>query len=178
MAQSNFVKELCDILVKNQVVKADEAAAMAKAFAESGKARFDTFLLGQGLVSRQNLLNALSEYFHVPAFDCVGYFFERQELHKFPKDFLIRHAIIPVERDQNMYTVVASRPNEPALLSGIGNHVSYDIRFMVGLEQDILDSINEFYDFAPTQVETDETLIEERKERQELTDISDEEKGL
>lgn len=175
MAHSNFVNELCAILVKHQVISADEAVAMTKAFKGSEKAQFDTFLLDQGLVSRQDLLNALSEYFHVPAFDCVGYFFEREELHKFPKDFLIRHAIIPVERDQNMYTIVASRPSEPALLSGIGDHVSYDIRFMVGLKQDILDSINEFYDFAPTQVNVDEHLIDEREKYNAVGDIADEE---
>lgn len=175
MAHNNFVSELCAILVKNQVVKPEEAKAMVQAYEGVAKARFDTFLLEQGLVSRQNLLNALSEYFHVPAFDCVGYFFKREELHKFPKDFLIRNVLIPVERDQNMYTVVASRPNEPALLSGIGNHVSYGINFMVGLEQDIIDSVNEFYDFAPTQVKTDEHLIGERANYKATGDIADEE---
>jgi len=175
MTSSNFVKELCSILVKNNVIRSDEAQAMVKAYEGVAKARFDTFLLEQGLVSRQNLLNALSEYYRVPAFDCVGYFFKREELHKFPKDFLIRNVVIPVERDENMYTVVASTPNEPALLSGIGNHVSYGIRFMVGLEQDILDSINEFYDFAVTQVDVDEHLIKERAEYKEVGDIADEE---
>lgn len=176
MSHNNFVSELCSILVKNQVIKKDEADALVLAFKKSEKPQFDVFLLDEGLVSRQNLLNALSEYFHVPAFDCVGYFFEREELHKFPKDFLLRHAIIPVERDQNMYTIVASRPSEPALLSGIGMHVSYDIRFMVGLKQDILDSINEFYDFAPTQKTEDENLIEERREREEVRELADEER--
>ena len=75
-----------------------------------------------------------------------------------------------------MYTIVASRPSEPALLSGIGMHVSYDIRFMVGLKQDILDSINEFYDFAPTQKTEDENLIEERREREEVRELADEER--
>lgn len=172
MAHKNFVTELSEILVKNKVIKSDEATAMAKAYDDSSKARFDTFLLEEGLVSRENLLTALSEYFHVPALDCVGYFFERQELHKFPKDFLLRHAILPVERDQNIYIIVASQPNEPVLLSAIGDHVSYDIRFMVGLEQDIRDSINEFYDRAPTEVNMDESLIEEHQEQRNVDKIA------
>ena len=37
-------------------------------------------------LDQENLLEALSEYYQVPSFDVVGYFFERHLFHMFPKE--------------------------------------------------------------------------------------------
>ena len=73
MSHNNFVSELCSILVKNQVIKKDEADALVLAFKKSEKPQFDVFLLDEGLVSRQNLLNALNlvSHSHILAFCCI-----------------------------------------------------------------------------------------------------------
>ena len=45
----------------------------------------------------------------------------------------------------------------------IGEHVSYDIQFEVGLQTDISDAVEEFYDESVTQVALDEDAREERR---------------
>ena len=45
---------------------------------------------------------------------------------------------------------------------------------MVGLEQDITDAIKEFYDRAPTEVDEDEDLREERNEWDDVRKIEEE----
>ena len=74
----------------------------------------------------------------------------------FPKDMLLRNAIIPLEVDENMMIMVASEPDDPELLFEIGEYVSYDIQFYVGLGRDICDAVKEFYDKSDTEDTEDE----------------------
>src|SRR5207244_235001 len=87
--------------------------------------------LAEGIIEQEELLEALSEYYQVPSFDVIGYFFETHLLRMFPKDMLLRNEIIPMQVDENMLIVVAANPNNPDLLFEIGENVSYDILFHV-----------------------------------------------
>lgn len=158
-----FTQGLSNILVKNKVIAASEAKSMQDMFEDSTKETFDEFLLEEGLVEESDLLRALSEYFQLPSFDVVGYFFDHNLITKFPKGFLLRSGAIPLEVDQNMLIVIASDPDEQGLESSIRDYVSYDVNFMVGLKRDICDAVKEFYDLSPADVEQDLDLREERR---------------
>lgn len=167
MEGQTFVEGLTKILVKRNIVPAKEAEALKKSFRDSPKPNFDEFLLDEGLVDKDDLLPALAEYYQVPAFDAVGYFFDHQLVRMFPKTFLRSNGIVPIERDQNMLIVLASDPSNPELLPLIGNYVSYDIQFRVGIRQDIYNAIQEFYDQSLTGLDYDEGLDENRVAREE-----------
>lgn len=70
-----LVEELCAILQKKGAFNASEAQSIKKLFRERSQAAFDDFLLEEGLVRKEDLLVALSEYYQVPSFDVTGYFF-------------------------------------------------------------------------------------------------------
>lgn len=163
-----FTKGLSEILVKNKIIAFDEAQSMQEMFKDSVKETFDDFLLEEGLVEESDLLKALSEYYQLPSFDVVGYFFDHNLLAKFPKGFLLRSGIIPLEVDQNMLIVIASNPEESGLESSIRDYVSYDINFMVGLRRDISDAVKEFYDLSPADVDEDIDLRQERRVEYEV----------
>lgn len=168
MQGESFVDALTQILVKRKIIPQGEAEALRMSFEESEKPNFDEFLLDEGLVDKDDLLPALAELYQEPAFDAVGYFFDHQLVRLFPKEFLIQHAIIPIEQDENMLFFVASDPSNPELLPLIGEHVSYDPHFRVGIRQDIINAIQEFYDQAPTEVnpDFDEDYDETRQARE------------
>jgi hypothetical protein len=138
-------------LVRNEVITDKVARDLEQQFNDAEQQRFDDFLLQEGIVSKEDLLTALSQVYQVPETDVEGYFFQTHLLQMFPKDFLMRHAMIPMERDENILVVVAADPSDPELLALIGDHVSYDIEFFVGIYTDILDAIEEYYDRALTQ---------------------------
>src|SRR5205807_1369838 len=117
--QGAFEIGLLTILVRLQVISAEDAIAIEKAYHDSDVDQFDDFLLEEDIVDEEHLLLALSEYYQVPSFDVVGYFFERHYVRMFPKDMLLRHEIIPLEVDENMMIVVASKPDDPELLFDI-----------------------------------------------------------
>ncbi|HRN78058.1 MAG TPA: hypothetical protein PLU71_02370 [Candidatus Dependentiae bacterium] len=172
-----YVDELTTTLVKLGFFSKTEGDAIKQNFSDSDQAIFDSFLLEQGLIERDDLLRALSIHYQVPSFDVVGYFFESALLHQLPKDFLLRNAIIPLEVDENMLIMIASEPDLSDLVVRINEFVSYDIQFYVGIQEDITDAVKEFYDKAPTQeIPEDEDLREERlalrqEREEELEDI-------
>lgn len=151
MKHTRFVDDIIEILVQQGVIKINEAAAIIKAFQDSHEYEFDAFLVDAAIVTPDQLLVALAKYYKVPSFDVVGHFFESSLLHKFPKQFLLYYGIIPLEDDENTLVLVASNPHNNDLLLEIGQYVSYDIQFRVGLYQDIVDAIKEFYDAALTE---------------------------
>lgn len=149
--EKDFVQSLTEILVKLGAIPEKQAAGLRKGFEKYGQPNFDDFLLEQGLVSKRDLLKALSQYYKVPWFDVEGYLFRRHYLNMFPKDFLLRNAMIPLRRDENIMVVITPNPQAPGLLDAIGEHVSYGIRFHVGIRGDITNSVKEFYERAYTE---------------------------
>lgn len=189
MKHESFVDDLTKILVQRNIIKKSEAVALAQSFRDSEAANFDQFLIDEGLVEKDDLLGALAQLYQAPAFDAIGYFFDHELVRMFPKEFLLQHEIIPIEIDENMLIFAASNPNDPELLPLIGEHVSYDPHFQVSIREDIIDSIEEFYDSPVTQInpefdaDDDETRFEredeiardEKLEEMDIEDIEDNE---
>jgi hypothetical protein len=161
MMEETFEVGFLNILIKLGAITQEDAHALEKAFHDSDVDQFDDFLLSEGLIDETKILEALSEYYRVPSFDVIGYFFERHLVRMFPKDMLLRNEIIPLEVDENMMIMIASKPNNPELLFDIGESVSYDIRFYVGIGRDITDAVKEFYDKSDTEDTQDQDIHEE-----------------
>lgn len=151
MHDSTYVNKLTDILVELKAITPEMNKQLEENFAQSSHERFDDFLLDQGLVSKEDILKALSILYQVPYMDVDGYFFDSFLLQKFPEDFLMRNVIIPYEQDENMLLVVAADPSDQELLVKIGAHVSYDIRFNVGIHTDIINMIRMYYNKSLTE---------------------------
>jgi len=160
--KEGFEAGFLHVLVELKFITPEDAAKLLVAYHESDVDQFDEFLLGEGIIEQDKLLEALSEYYQVPSFDVVGYFFETHLLRMFSKDMLLRNEIIPLQVDENMMIVVAANPNNSELLFEIGENVSYDIRFYVGIARDICDAVKEYYDKADTEDSQDEDIREEQ----------------
>ena len=167
--RESFAQGLCEVLVKQRVVTEAEGRALGRAFKSSEKENFDDFLLEEGLVDENVLLRALGQYYQLPPVDVTGYFFDTLLLRNFPKDFLLRNRIIPLEVEDDFMTVVAGNPDNPDLLSAIGAYSSEDIQFRVGLGRDITDAVKEFYDKSDTDLtsDNDTDLIDEQVGQEE-----------
>ncbi|MGZ6250628.1 MAG: GspE/PulE/PilB domain-containing protein [Candidatus Chromulinivorax sp.] len=142
----SFAQRLTNSLLANQSITQKDADSLIAMFHDRAKGRIDNFLLDEGMVDRETLLKALSDVYQVPSFDVHGYFFEHDLLVAFPKDVLINKGFIPLQIDEDILIVVASNPEDAELLETIGNFVSYDIQFNVGIRKDIADAIEEYYD--------------------------------
>ncbi len=165
--KETFAQGLCQVLLKHQVISEVDSRALMRAFKNSEKETFDDFLLEEGLVDEAVLLRALGDYYQLPPVDVTGYFFDTQLLRNFPKDFLLRNKIIPLEMEDDILTVVASEPDNPDLVAAMGAYTSEDIQFRVGLALDISDAVKEFYDKSPTDLLDDQDLLDEQVTEEE-----------
>lgn len=145
-SEKNIIIGIVDHLVENGVVAAKEAQAMIQNFEKQSEVSFDYFVVSEGLVSKEDLLLALSQYYQVPAMDVRGYFFDTGLVRSIPKDFLLHYGVIPLEVEEDIMTVVAYRPDLPDLDSKLAEYGSYVIEFRVGLLRDIIDVVREYYD--------------------------------
>lgn len=173
--KADFEAGFLDVLTELQFITKEDAAKLLVAYQESEVDQFDEFLLSEGIVEHEHLLEALSEYYQVPSFDVVGYFFETHLLRMFPKDMLFRNEIIPLQVDENILIVVAANPNNSELLFEIGEYVSYDIRFYTGIARDICDAVREYYDKADTEDPQDEDIRQEHLLDNDFFKLEDEE---
>ena len=171
----NFEVGFFKVLTDLKMITAEDAVKLLASYHESDVDQIDDFLLSEGILDQESLLEALSEYYQVPSFDVVGYFFETHLLHMFPKSMLLRNEMIPLQVDENMMIMIAATPDNPDFLSEIGEQVSYDIRFHVGVARDICDAVKEYYDKADTQDDQDQDIRKEHLLIEEFMHIEDEE---
>lgn len=177
-ARGTIVDQLSAILLKNKSISEKDAQELQKAFHDSARDNFCDFLVEEGFVQEEDILRALSRYYQVPPFDTRGYFFDHFLLRKFPEEFLVRNAVIPLEVDEDILVVVAADPTIEGLESEIRSFVSYDIDFYVGLGRDIIDAIEEYYDKPPLQENEEQSLDEEIREEKEAIEHDEERKEL
>jgi type II secretion system (T2SS) protein E len=137
---------LTDILMRDGVISPAVGNQLEILFKDSEKSTFTDFLMHEGFAERRDILEALSEYYQVPWFDTQGYFFDHALVNMFPKGFLLRNSIIPVEVDEDILVFVAGNPANQDLPGLIEEYASYDVRFEVGIDLDIQDAVKEFYD--------------------------------
>ena len=174
MKNESFIDRLASILVRDKAIKEQMGDTLCKEFKGRSKEVVDNFLLTEGLVDEASLLKALSEVYQVPAFDVEGYFFSHFLLHQLPKDLLLRNCIIPLEvlAGENILSVVASDPHDENLLPKIGEHVSYDLNFLVGICPQIRRAINTFYDDPLTITDEYEAVPAEEIEEKKALEIA------
>lgn len=166
--QKTYVDKLSEILLKAKAIGPEEMRTYHNQFEQSDHDSFDYFLISEGLVSKENLLNALSTYYQVPPVDVEGYYIDPVLIRNFPKDFLLRNEIIPLEMDDDFLVVAAADPSDDYLLSQLGKFTSEDIQFQVGLSTEIVDTIEEYYDKAVTEVPEDIDVDQEKAEQEEF----------
>lgn len=165
-----FWSQIADILERDKAISKQTANTLKKDFVGRSKPEICDFLLTAGLVSKKDLLQALSKYYQVPPFDVEGYFFSHLLLRQFPKDFLLRNVIIPVEvlAGDNIVTMVAGDPSDTSLLPKIGEYVSYVVQFFVGIDRDITDAVKSYYEEPLTVTDADQYIAEEEEEKKAL----------
>ena len=162
-SSKEFIAALTKILIQNKAIPEKDADLVIKEFEGYSKGAFDEFLLREGLVSKEDLLVALGQYYHVPAVDVRGYFFDPGLIRAFPEDLLLHYAVVPLEVDQSIMTVVAAQPNISGLAGKLEGYGTYVIEFRVGLYQYIIDIIREYHE---EEIPIDEQHLDEDEARE------------
>ena len=170
---NSFVARFAESLVKNDIMKESEAQSFVKEFKGRAKGNVVSFLLEEGLVEREDVLRALASIYSVPSFDVSGHFFNHELLLLFPKDFLVKHSLIPLDIDEDILTVVMSNPEDEKAIEEIGNYVNFNITVNVGIQDHILEAIKEYYDEDVITTDVEELLRDDEYCDDECSDDDD-----
>lgn len=170
---SSFVARFAQALVKNEVMKEEEAQSFVKEFKGRAKGNVVSFLLEEGLVERDEVLRVLASMYAVPSFDVSGHFFNHELLLLFPKDFLIKHSLIPLDIDEDIITVVMSNPEDEKAIEELGNYVNYNITIDVGIQDHIIEAIKEYYNEDVATADIDDLQRGSDSDDDECEDDSD-----
>lgn len=135
---------------RDEVIKSVESLNLADA---------ELFLLN-GLVSKPDLLRALSDVYQVPYFDARGYQFNHDLLELFYQDFLLKWMVIPIKLEEDIMTVVAGDPSKDGLLQAFDECTDYTVELRVGIIRDIIDEARAYYELPPQ----DEMLVDENSD--------------
>lgn len=157
----NFVTDLSDILIRRRVILPEEAKVYQAQYEASDLDSFEDFLLDQGRVSKEEILEALGDFYKVPWIDLGGILMDPDLVRNFPKDFLLRNEIIPITLEEDFLTVAAAHPDDETLLPKIGQFVDADVRFQISLPRDITDIVEENYEAALTEIQSDVDIHDE-----------------
>ncbi len=169
MAREHFVEEFSEILANDSALKRKEVPSLIEDFNRRSDLRFEEFLIHENVISRAQLLDALSKYYSMPSMDVRGIFFDHHLVSMFPQDVLVRHAFIPYFKDGDVLVVVTASPDDE-LDEIINKFVSYSPDYLVGYFRDILDSVEEYSDVALTDEPHmyDQDVREEREEEKHV----------
>src|SRR5690606_30160744 len=114
------------------------------------------------------LLKVLQDYYNVTAMDVLGEMFDHDLLRQFPKDVLLRNCCIPYRQDGPLLIVVTDNPLNEDLDEILGEYVSYDFHYYVGIPRHIDMMIKDFYQDELYTQDFEEIIDEEAREKEDL----------
>jgi type IV pilus assembly protein PilB len=162
----SFVEDFGKALAKQHALTLQDVKMLAQTYKDHNDLTFEEFLLSEGLVDKAALLQAMTDYYQVPAMDVQGVFFDHYLLSLFPKDVMLRLGFIPYKREGDVLTVIAANPNHPLLSGIINRYIVHDIEFRVGFLSHIRSAIQEFYDSSITP--NPNSIQNQRMERSQI----------
>lgn len=167
----DYAESIGTILCRHGALTNDDVAALKRDFKQSDPAQLNYFLLDEGLVSKEELLAALSTYYGVPFFDARGYQFNHDLLELFPQNFLVSNAVLPIEFDGAILTVVVGDPTMPAIIEKMQHFTQHVIELRVGITRDIVDEIRAYYESPPKELDIEEAEEEAEESTEDVTDL-------
>lgn len=174
--EENKIDGIMIILRGHGWVNLDDEIELKKAFAASDTERFEDYLIDEEIVEKDQLLQALGEFYNVRPFDVMGTMFDHHLMRMFPKNVLLNNCCIPYCHENDIMIIIAGDPSDENLDAVLGETVSYDFQYYVGIPRHIDMMIEDFYN-APMYEETADHVVEESQHEREIPHV-DEEEGV
>ena len=163
--EQKIIDGLLAILVDLKAIKPDDAQEFKREYEQGEAVRFEDYLIDEELVEKEDLLRALKKYYNVPAMDVMGEIFDHDLLKEFPQDVLLRNCCIPYRVDDDIMIIIAADPTNEELDAILGEFVSYDFAYYVGIPRHIDMMIKDFYQKEMYKEDFEDIIDEEARER-------------
>lgn len=166
--QQEMIHAILNLLCDREVLNREDIAELEREYEKSNLAYFEDYLIDEELIEKEDLIKVLQDYYNVPAMDVMGEMFDHDLLRKFPKDVLLRNNCIPYRQDGAILIMITSNPLNEDLDEILGEFVSYDFQYYVGIPRHIDMMIKDFYDSELYKEDYEEIIDEEAREHEDV----------
>ncbi len=140
-------RKIGEILIENNFITQkmlDEALAYQKKFGGS----ITQYLIAYGYVTEENVAKCLSQQFGYPYLPLRAYDIPKDIIKLVPSDIAERYWLIPVDKIENIITVVMADPLDEDAIKEIEEKTHCKAQPFVGVLSDIIKAIEHYYGVA------------------------------
>jgi hypothetical protein len=174
--QQNIIDGLLVVLRAQGALNLADEIELKKEFSRSDSERFEDYLIDEGIVDKDDLLQALGKFYNRRPFDVMGAMLDHDLVTMFPKDVLLNNNCIPYRTEDDFMVIIAGDPSNEDLDAILGEYVSYNFEYYVGIPRHIDMMIKDFYN-KELYEEDFEDIVEQEKHERETIHI-DEDEGI
>lgn len=145
-----------ELLVKEEVITPLQLKKAIDAQKQSG-GRLGHELMRLGYVEENDLTAFLSRQYSVPSINLNDFEVEQDILKLIPKDVVIRHQVIPINKSENTLMVAMADPSNMFAIDDLKFITKYNIEVVVASEQAIAEAIEKYY---TSEVSFDEVMMD------------------
>ena len=145
-----------ELLVKEEVITPLQLKKAIDAQKQSG-GRLGHELMRLGYVEENDLTAFLSRQYSVPSINLHDFEVEPDILKLIPKDVVIRHQVIPINKSENMLMVAMADPSNMFAIDDLKFITKFNIEVVVASEQAIAEAIEKYY---TSEVSFDEVMMD------------------
>ncbi|MEC8380169.1 MAG: type IV-A pilus assembly ATPase PilB [Myxococcota bacterium] len=145
-----------ELLVKEEVITPLQLKKAIEAQKQSG-GRLGHELMRLGYVEENDLTAFLSRQYSVPSINLHDFEVEADILKLIPKDVVIRHQVIPINKSENMLMVAMADPSNMFAIDDLKFITKFNIEVVVASEQAIAEAIEKYY---TSEVSFDEVMMD------------------
>ncbi|MGJ7912306.1 GspE/PulE family protein [Neobacillus sp. LXY-1] len=162
-------KRIGDLLLDEGLITAEQLQSALQD--KSPNQKLGEVLLQRGYITEQQLIEVLEYQLGIPHISLFHYPFDTSLFTLIPKESARRNLIIPLKRDGNKLFIAMADPMDFFVIDDLRLSTGFQIEPAIATKDDILRSINKYYD---TNDGLDELLDElpknERRQQENLTD--------
>lgn len=137
-------KRLGDLLIEEKLITVEQLQTTLEE--KSPTQKIGEALLERGLITEQQLIEVLEFQLGIPHISLFNYPFETNLFSLISKESARRNLIIPLKKDGNKLFVAMANPMDFFVIDDLRLSTGFQIEPAIATKDDILRSINKYYD--------------------------------
>ncbi len=145
-------KILVDVLVKSELISAEEALHYVES-AKQEKRNLNGFLIGRGILSEREIIEALSRELGLPVLDLKELEVPQAVIDRVPVKFASFYKFMPVAIEGKTLTLAISSPMDVRIEDDIRVNLGLEPRVVLALRSDINEALKKYYGLASDTID-------------------------
>jgi len=141
------------LLLKEGLINEEQLKRALDIQEETGR-KLGSILVGLGFITQSELMNFLSNQYHVPFIDLRSILIDGEVVNLLPKDLVYRHQVFPVKKIGKVLTLAMSNPDDVDAIEEVKFATGCQVNPVIAPAEEIKSAIEEYYEEIGTDLQT------------------------